>query len=408
MNPMGDIENPLTDAIPERKPAVLYITMGGKFRQQPNGGSIYYHNLLRKLMAEGINVRVAAINIDKGNINPSDIFALPLENIHVINLKDRKPTFWDKLRLFPPIPWAKEAYAQKHIFSVIKKLVSYYKIDAVLVTYLYTALFVPQLSSLSVKKILMVINRESEFYLEQIKHQKNKPHWLISRLAAFKINWLEKKTCKAFDKVVAIGAPDIPPYLPDSKVAVIPCFLEESKQRWQYKEGKVIFFVGAYGHHPNKIAVEYLLDKIIPKLFAAEPDLVFFILGAESGQVKSAYRHPNLIFLGKGTPEIARELFLNANLMLAPIENTHGQKMKIAEAIAYGTPFLASAQTMLGYPYLSDLPYAPLEKTDKSVEFILELVNSREKLMQLSIETKVRHRAFIQTQKDVWTRLLTS
>jgi hypothetical protein len=52
--------------------------------------------------------------------------------------------------------------------------------------------------------------------------------------------------------------------------------------------------------------------------------------------------------------------------MICPLENDFGVKFKAAEALAHGTPLLASRQTLLGLPYLDEEPALDLARPDEA------------------------------------------
>lgn len=103
--------------------------------------------------------------------------------------------------------------------------------------------------------------------------------------------------------------------------------------------------------------------------------------------------------------EVAK-LFRRAALFLCPIQNTFGIKSKVAEAISYGTPFLASRETMLGFPYLDGLPRMRLDHPDEWSAKIVELLADKRKLQALSETIRRQHREFAASQKNIWSRTL--
>jgi glycosyltransferase involved in cell wall biosynthesis len=110
--------------------------------------------------------------------------------------------------------------------------------------------------------------------------------------------------------------------------------------------------------------------------------------------------------LGVSTPQVVEQLFRHASLFCVPISNTFGMKLKVAEAISYGTPFIASKETMLGYPQMSGIPALDLGNPEQAAHQIVNLVRTPGALESLRNTILERQRAWMPTQKNIWSRTL--
>ena len=132
--------------------------------------------------------------------------------------------------------------------------------------------------------------------------------------------------------------------------------------------------MGNVNHYPNRLAIDHIVEQLAPKVLARMPRQVS-IIGATPDQVPARHHHPAIQLMGASTPAEVERLFTNADLFICPIENDFGMKFKVAEAAAYGAPFAASEQTMLGFPDLRGLPEITLADPDHSASVICDLLS---------------------------------
>ncbi len=182
--------------------------------------------------------------------------------------------------------------------------------------------------------------------------------------------------------------------------------MNDQPERWAPSEQRTIFYVGNYGYLPNRLAVNYIVGEIAPRVLRELPDVIFRIIGTDSHQIDPTLHHPSIELLGLSTGHQVQALFVGGGLLCVPILNTFGLKFKVAEALSYGTPFIASPQTMLGLPYLSGVPTPSLEDSDTWCQEICRLMRSPngDALKELSDKVTAQHRTFIASQDNIWSR----
>ncbi len=162
--------------------------------------------------------------------------------------------------------------------------------------------------------------------------------------------------------------------------------------------------MGNIGHYPNAEAIEYIVTKLAPAVAEILPNVRFRIIGASADDVP--FHHPSVDFLGKSNAEEVEREFLNCQLFICPVNNTFGMKFKVAEALSYGTPFLASPETMLSVPYLKDLPSISLNDPTQAAKAIEATIRDEDSTTLLAIKISLQHRAFINSQNNIWSRTL--
>jgi hypothetical protein len=181
-----------------------------------------------------------------------------------------------------------------------------------------------------IPKTIVTVNREADMYAEMLSLG-TFPHGAFTgRVSLWRLARLERRIYHAFDKVIAIGAPDVPPHIPALRTAIITSFLDENPKRWSRPTSKDLFFVGNVAHYPNRLAINHIVSELAPVL-ARVPDAEFVIVGASQEQIREGHRRPEIRLMGMSNPAEVQQLFLNSALFICPIENTHGMKFKVAE-----------------------------------------------------------------------------
>tara|TARA_B110000305_G_C19463911_1_gene656460 strand:+ start:1384 stop:4161 length:2778 start_codon:yes stop_codon:yes gene_type:complete len=124
------------------------------------------------------------------------------------------------------------------------------------------------------------------------------------------------------------------------KLHITPWVLEEKSKGGSFLEREGIAFLGSFGHLPNREAVAYLLDEIMPLLSATNPDISVSIYGSNMPDEYADYDSENVQIIG--FVENLDEIFHKHRIFVAPLLSGAGIKGKVLEAMAYGVPCIVS------------------------------------------------------------------
>jgi glycosyltransferase involved in cell wall biosynthesis len=102
-------------------------------------------------------------------------------------------------------------------------------------------------------------------------------------------------------------------------------------------------FIANFGFYPNLDALQILLTRWLPLLKDAGWTLTVAGLGSDRLDLP-----PSVLNLG--VVATVEEFYAQVAVTLAPVRLGGGIKVKVAESLAYGTPVIASAFAMEGYP----------------------------------------------------------
>ena len=199
-------------------------------------------------------------------------------------------------------PWELQALNQRHIEESIAWAVRSYGIDVLIIDYHLSALFL-DLPRTDVSSALISLNREGDFYGDQIRLGHTHHGSLTSRISLARVRRWERRTDAAVDQLITIGLADLPKHRTRRLPICITPYLDPKPKRWSYSGSKRAFFVGAIGHYPNRLAIEWLTRELAPKLLATGPHGKITIVGATEADIPEVHRLKNIELLGPSDGE---------------------------------------------------------------------------------------------------------
>ena len=146
-----------------------------------------------------------------------------------------------------------------------------------------------------------------------------------------------------------------------------------------------LIFVGALEYEPNVDAVRWFATDVLPRIWAARPDVRLIVAGFGSGhEVRDVLDDPRCT-LHESPPNLA-PLYARASVVVAPVRMGSGTRIKILEALAYGRATVSTrfAAEGLGLREGTDLEFAD---TPQSITaHCVALLGDRDKRRALAAE----------------------
>jgi glycosyl transferase family 1 len=302
--------------------------------------------------------------------------------------------------------------------SKVQQVVAKTRPDLVVILYLYSALLLSALLQSDIPLCLITLNNEAAFQralrIDNNTHGKNLPDKLKLWVERH-FNWIADMRFRRFEHqiymrctgIATLTNSDLPACLPDKvEKAVLPPIPKKLEQRWAYHGTRSLFFVGNITYFPNRLALEWLCTSFSRELLTLDNTVRINAIGASPDQVPSAWSSPNVHLLGVADrSEVTRQM-VTADLFLAPIANAFGAKMKLAECISHGMPFLATQAAMSGLPFLIPMQYIELQEPAAAARLALNYLDNPSSLIALSesVEAQVER---VRTQEvPAWNAFL--
>lgn len=139
-------------------------------------------------------------------------------------------------------------------------------------------------------------------------------------------------------------------------------------KKLQNKKNKIslpknyILYSGSYLYRPNKEAIDFLNNYFMPKLVKIFPNLKLILTGGGYN-----LNHDWLINLGLVSKDYVIKLLKNSQLILVPIYEGYGTRIKIIEALMLGIPVISTPKGIEGIDYKLNKFKNPLVHKNKSI-----------------------------------------
>lgn len=114
-----------------------------------------------------------------------------------------------------------------------------------------------------------------------------------------------------------------------------------------------VLFVGTFKWLPNVDAVTFLVEEIWPKIISKIPNAKLHIVGFSPNKKILNYGKQDSITVS-GEVEDIRVAYGKAHVLLAPVRSGKGTRYKVLEAMATGTPIVATPLTVEGLDLVAD------------------------------------------------------
>jgi glycosyltransferase involved in cell wall biosynthesis len=111
---------------------------------------------------------------------------------------------------------------------------------------------------------------------------------------------------------------------------------EESLQVAHHREANSLLFVGNFDHPPNRDAVHWLCNDIMPLVWQERPSVVLWLVGRNPTPDIEALGSDRVRVLGE-VPSVV-EYLEKCTLFVAPLREGGGMRIKLLEALSAGTP----------------------------------------------------------------------
>lgn len=169
-----------------------------------------------------------------------------------------------------------------------------------------------------------------------------------------RVERFEKEASRHFRQVLIASAADRD-FIGAPNVIVLAngVDLEAYEFRPDAREPDTLIFTGNMGYQPNEDAVTWFSRDVFPTLLAARPSLRLLIVGARPSAAVRALRASNGIEVTGAVPSVSEYLH-RATIAVCPMRCGSGIQNKVLEAMATGTPVVATSLANRGVDGMPD------------------------------------------------------
>jgi glycosyltransferase involved in cell wall biosynthesis len=256
----------------------------------------------------------------------------------------------------------------------VKKVISQNKVDQVQVEFFELISLVSYLPQ-TLRKIFIV--HELRYIREQrelalLGMQSAYHQFLLTKNKGFELSFLDQ-----YDTIVPVTIDDFQALNKEftrEKLFLSPLTIKQRKTKYTkfYFENSLIF-LGGDDHVPNRHGLNWFITKCWKDLKNKYPALQLRVIGKWSDANKELYNaYPNITFAG--FVEDLGKVIQNG-IFIVPIYIGSGMRMKIIDAVAYGTPIVTTTIGVEGFTLKNERDCLVANNPDDFVQQIKRVMN---------------------------------
>ena len=308
----------------------------------------------------------------------------------------RKKNKWNAIKKIWKYPYTVASRNIPEMEKDIKKCLNDNNIDIINIDFPHMCSVMLNIKT-KVPIILNEHNIEWKVYRTISKSQKNIIKKIAYYIDSYRLKRYEQKVLNCLDikKLTFVSDKDMKSMVAmnqcnQQKACLIPVGADIHQNRNEKivsKETTNIIFVGKMSYGPNIEAVEWFVDNVFPTIKNKHYDLRFYIVGKDPiDKIKQLATNDIIV---TGQVESVDEYYDMADLVVLPLLNGGGVKVKLLEAIGFNKAVVSTSVGVEGTIY-SDGESIPV--TDDSLQFaelclkVLSSEEYRENIMKKSYD----------------------
>jgi polysaccharide biosynthesis protein PslH len=132
-------------------------------------------------------------------------------------------------------------------------------------------------------------------------------------------------------------------------------------------------FVGSLDYEPNRRAIRFLLDDVMPRVWGSLPEARLRVVGRGAGDLVEPSERVEVL----GFVEHIREAYMGSSCVVIPLLEGGGSPLKFIEALAHGLPVVATPFAAAGLSVEAGRDYAQAEASGFGDELVAVLRGQR-------------------------------
>jgi len=285
----------------------------------------------------GVDWKVAAGREALGRFADVEVFTIPQKH-------SRLRYGWDHARsLVSRRVYTTYLYESGPFRSRLRELVRSGRYDLVHVDSLDLATYLPDCGNLPI--VCVHHDVESALLGRRAALEQNRWRRSYLQLQAGFMEGVERRWCEGVSLNVAVSEQDrslLQRLAPGLRVTVIPNGVDPDEFRCDGQAGSGVAYVGGTTPFPNRDALEFFCDRILPSMRTLMSDVTVRWIGRATSEEQQHYRDRFGIEL-TGYVDDVKPLMRQAACHIAPLRTGGGTRLKILNSWAMGKPVVATS-----------------------------------------------------------------
>ncbi len=156
-----------------------------------------------------------------------------------------------------------------------------------------------------------------------------------------------------------------------------PAGIEQPKERNKCVFESKLIFVGTSGHYPNYEGIKWFVDNVWEIIEKRHPEIKLNIIGKwDRNYTESICAKSNNIVFKGFVPDLQEEY--KGAIAIVPILQGSGMRMKIIDAVNFGSPFVSTTIGVEGLEYKNGEDCFIADEPSEFAQRIIELIESQD------------------------------
>ena len=362
-----------------------------------NGSKIRVYNLLRFLSRQHSLTLIAFCP------HAADLSGLDFCSKVIVVNKDPfvKSQLMEAMRFFLPCPFV--VYPDKEMSRVVNSELRQEDFSAIIA---FTTTVANYVNEVKIPKVLDLDTGLTGFAMERLRLAGGRIRKLQAWISLSKTIRCERELVGQFDATIVIskeGQRSLQPVLTKARqLAIVGHGVDLSYYPFNLEEPEPnsLIYNGALTFSANFDAMQWFLQDIYPRIKTEIPAVRLRITGGGAGVDLNALALDQSVILTGYVPDV-RPVVAKSSICIIPIRIGGGQRLKILEAMALGTPVVSTSKGMEG---LAINPGEHALIADESASFassVVQLLRNAEQRKEIAKNARL-----LMEEKHTWDTIL--
>ncbi len=319
---------------------------------EKDGYALAVNHISKAIISKGHSLKVIAISTPKHHAKdvPQEYLAkTEFEHLFIDTSVGLIPAF---LNLFSTTSYNTNRFYSDEFTNLLKQILDKNNFDIVLFEGLFVCPYLDVIKENSnAKLVLRSHNVESDIWKGITNQEKNIIKKLYLNLLQKKLLNYEKSITQRMDTIICISDKDAAwmQKQTDKSISVVSFAINTLKQQVKIENENTIFHIGSMDWQANLDGINWFLSEVFPLVNQKKEDVVLHLAGSKMPNDIKNITNKNIII--DGEVENAKTFMQKNNLMIVPLLNGSGIRIKILEAMAMGKTIISTSIGASGIHY---------------------------------------------------------
>ena len=358
-----------------------------------DGGAIAMVSMREGLEENGCTVKVFCFNTTKhpvriDGLDQSLVRRLGLESVDVDNRVRPINAF---LNLVRNKSYHLSRFSSKAFEGKLEEILKRERFDAVILESIFMQEAIPVIRKMSSAPVILRAHNVEHAIWQGLAATVKNPwkRWYLKRLAG-QLEREEKRILSEVDGIIAITEDDartIESLISKVPVFVSPTGIHVENYKWNPDPNPLIVaHIGAMDWQPNVEGIRWFLNEIWPKVFAVIPEARLKLAGKNMPDSLMQYGKAEVSV--QGFVSDAHEFLFEAGVVVIPLLNGSGMRIKLLESMALGKAIVSTGIGCEGVPVRNGNEIRIADTSQDFADALIDLLRNHDLQSQMRVKAR--------------------